>query len=138
MSSASEIARDDVTTTPTLYDQIGGASGVRGLVTRFYDLMSELPEARAILGMHPADLAGSREKLFDFLSGWLGGPPLYIERRGHPRLRMRHMPFAVDDAARDAWMACMERALSECVADEQVRAQLKGAFQHMATHLRNQ
>lgn len=125
-------------TTPTPYDLVGGAPGVQRLVTRFYDLMSELPEARTVLQMHPADLVGSREKLFEFLSGWLGGPQLYIERRGHPRLRMRHMPFAVDDAARDAWMLCMTRALDECVEDEQLRAQLRGAFQRMADHMRNQ
>jgi hemoglobin len=117
---------------------VGGAQGVQRLVTRFYDLMSELPEARAILQMHPPDLVGSREKLFEFLSGWLGGPQLYIERRGHPRLRMRHLPFAVDDAARDAWMLCMTRALDECLEDEQLRAQLRGAFQRMADHMRNQ
>lgn len=125
-------------TNPTPYDLVGGAPGVQRLVTRFYDLMSELPEARSVLQMHPVDLVSSREKLFEFLSGWLGGPQLYIERRGHPRLRMRHLPFAVDDAARDAWMLCMTRALDECLEDEQLRAQLRGAFQRMADHMRNQ
>lgn len=123
---------------PTPYDLLGGAPAVERLVERFYDHMSELAEARTILSMHPEDLAGSRAKLFEFLSGWLGGPPLYIERRGHPRLRMRHMPFAIDDAARDAWLTCMDRALMECVSDEQLREQLRGAFRRMASHLRNQ
>lgn len=110
---------------------------MRQLVARFYDHMSELPEAGHVLGMHPADLTSSREKLYEFLSGWLGGPQLYIEKRGHPRLRLRHLPFAIDDAARDAWLACMERALAECVADDLLRDQLRGAFQRMASHLRN-
>lgn len=127
-----------MTTPETPYDRIGGEAAVRKLVTRFYDLMSELPEARDVLQMHPGDLASSREKLFEFLCGWLGGPQLYIERRGHPRLRMRHLPFAIDDAARDAWMACMQQALEECVSDELLRDQLRGAFQRMANHLRNQ
>lgn len=122
---------------PSPYDRLGGAVGVRKLVTRFYALMSELPEAREILAMHPAELASSREKLFEFLSGWLGGPQLYMQRRGHPRLRMRHLPFRIDDAARDAWMLCMKRALDECCEDALLREQLRGAFQRMADHLRN-
>lgn len=121
------------------YERIGGAPTVQKLVDRFYDLMAELPEAHAILHMHPdpETLAGSREKLFEFLSGWLGGPQLYMKRRGHPRLRMRHIPFAIDDAAREAWMLCMRRALSECIDDALLVEQLTGAFQRMASHLRN-
>jgi hemoglobin len=126
-----------VTTPRTPYGLLGGASGVRQLVTRFYDHMSELPEAEHVLGMHPEDLASSRDKLYEFLSGWLGGPQLYIEKHGHPRLRMRHMPFVLDDAARDAWLLCMQRALDECVSDDLLREQLRGAFQRMASHLRN-
>jgi hemoglobin len=116
---------------------MGGAAGVRALATRFYALMSELPEAREILAMHPADLASSREKLFEFLSGWLGGPQLYVERRGHPRLRMRHMPFPIDDAAAAAWLACMDRALEESPADADIKRMLGAAFERMADHLRN-
>jgi hemoglobin len=119
------------------YERIGGADGVRRLVTRFYDVMTELPQAATILGMHPEQLTDTRDKFFEFLSGWLGGPQLYIERRGHPRLRMRHLPFAVDDAARDAWMACMQRALAETVHDDSLRAQLESAFKRMADHMRN-
>lgn len=121
----------------SLYDRLGGAEGVDRLVTRFYDLMSTLPEAATIRAMHPAQIEGSRDKLRDFLSGWLGGPPLYMEKRGHPRLRMRHMPYVIDDAARDAWLLCMQRAIDECVMDELLKVQLEGAFRHMAGHLRN-
>jgi hemoglobin len=122
---------------PTPFDRIGGAQGVNALVTRFYDLMSELPEAAHVLKMHPADLASSREKLRLFLTGWLGGPQLYVERFGHPRLRMRHLPFASDDAARDAWMRCMRQALDEHVKDPLLHEMLRGSFQRMADHMRN-
>ncbi len=121
----------------TPYDRIGGAHAVRTLVDRFYTLMDTAPEAKAIRDMHPTVLNSSREKLYEFLSGWLGGPPLYVERRGHPRLRMRHMPFAIDTAASDAWMRCMMQALDECVPDALLKEHLRGAFQRMAHHLRN-
>lgn len=122
---------------PAPFERIGGEAGVRKLVDRFYDLMRELPEAEHVLRMHPADLSGSREKLYEFLCGWLGGPPLYVEKRGHPRLRMRHLPFAIDDAARDGWLLCMDRALEEQVPDPMFKAMLRGAFGRMADHLRN-
>ena len=120
------------------YRRMGGEEAVRRLVERFYQLMDELPEARAIRAMHPEDLAQSKDKLFRFLSGWLGGPPLYADRHGPPRLRQRHMPFPIDAAARDAWMACMSLALEEQVADPELRAQLAAAFFKTADFLRNQ
>jgi hemoglobin len=120
------------------YRQLGGEEAVRRLVERFYQLMDELPEARAIRALHPVDLAPAREKLFLFLSGWLGGPPLYAERYGPPRLRRAHQPFPIDAAARDAWMACMNRALDEQVAEPELRAQLTAAFFKTADFLRNQ
>jgi hemoglobin len=126
-----------VTSAASPYDRIGAAAGVRKLVDRFYDLMAQLPEAAHVRAMHPEDMQGSREKLFEFLSGWLGGPPLFMERRGHPRLRMRHLPFAIDNAARDAWLLCMERAMDECVDDAELKQTLQGAFGRMADHLRN-
>jgi hemoglobin len=123
---------------PTPYDRLGGAVAVRALVTRFYDHMSELPEAGDVLRMHPENLASSREKLFLFLTGWLGGPPVYVERFGHPRLRARHLPFAIDTAAARAWMTCMHKAMDECIQDAPLKEQLRGAFQRMADHMRNQ
>jgi hemoglobin len=119
------------------YNVVGGAEGVRKLVDRFYDLMDTLPEAKHIREMHPLTLDESRDKLFEFLSGWLGGPPIYIEKRGHPRLRARHLPFAIDDAARDQWMMCMSRALDECVSDKDAVAKLIGGMQQLADHMRN-
>jgi hemoglobin len=121
----------------TPYEALGGGPAVRALVDRFYDLMDTLPEAATIRAMHPADLASSREKLFLFLTGWLGGPPAYVERFGHPRLRMRHLPFAVDEAARDAWLQCMFQALDEHVADEMLRLQLRTGMARVADHMRN-
>jgi hemoglobin len=122
---------------PTPYERLGGASGVRALVDRFYDYMETLPVARDIRAMHPADLAQSRDKLYMFVSGWLGGPPLYIERHGHPRLRMRHLPFAIGDSARDAWLECMNRAVADCVEEGLLAELLRSAFLRMASHMRN-
>jgi hemoglobin len=122
---------------PSFYEKIGGEPAVRRLVDRFYELMDTLPEAAHIRQMHPPSLTESNLKLFEFLSGWLGGPPIYIQKRGHPRLRARHLPFPIDDAARDQWMLCMERALDEVVTDQEVGAKLKGGFRDLASHMRN-
>lgn len=119
------------------YAAVGGADGVRRLVERFYALMDQLPQARALRALHPADLGQSKERLFMFLSGWLGGPGLYAERFGPPRLRGAHAAFPVDETARDAWMNCMSQALQEQVVDEAARAQLVAAFFKTADFLRN-
>lgn len=121
----------------TPYQRLGGEQAVRRLVDRFYDLMDSLPEAETIRAMHPADLARSRERLFKFLSGWLGGPQLYAEEYGHPRLRARHLPFPIADAERDAWMLCMERAMNELEIDEFLRSFLLQSLRQVATHMRN-
>ena len=124
-----------MSTTP--YEALGGADAVRRLVDRFYDLMDELPETYGLRQLHPADLTGSRQSLFEFLSGWFGGPPLYIEKKGHPRLRMRHMPFAIGPAERDQWMLCMRTALDEQVSDEALHQGVLNAFVQMADHMVN-
>lgn len=122
---------------PTVYERIGGAGGVRRLVQRFYTLMDELPEAYTVRRLHPESLAGSEDSLFKFLSGWFGGPPLYIEERGHPRLRMRHAPYTIGETERDEWMLCMRMALDEQIEDTALRESLKQVFQGMADHLLN-
>ncbi len=122
----------------THYERIGGEATVRALVDRFYDHMDELPEVWDIRKMHAEDLAGSRQKLFDFLSGWRGGPQLYVEKHGQPLLRRRHLPFPINDQARDQWMHCMQRALTEVVEDAGLRDELLRAFQKVADHMRNQ
>lgn len=121
----------------TAYARIGGETRVRELVDRFYDLMDSLPEVAAVRAMHPTDLAGSRDKLFWFLSGWFGGPPLFMERFGHPRLRMRHLPFRIGIAERDQWLLCMERALTDMNLSADLLAELLAAFRQMADHMRN-
>jgi hemoglobin len=121
----------------TPYEQIGGEAGVQALVDRFYDLMDSLPEAGTIRALHAKSLRASRDKLFLFLSGWLGGPELYQQRIGHPMLRRRHLPFAIGRAERDQWLLCMDKALEETVADEDLRRHLKQAFSQVADHMRN-
>lgn len=122
----------------TPYQLLGGEGVVRWLTDRFYDIMDSDPSVKSLRDMHPQDLAGSRQKLFMFLSGWLGGPSLYMEAFGHPRLRMRHMPFAVDEAARDQWMSCMRRAVDELVAEDWLKQKLIEAFHNTADFMRNQ
>lgn len=121
----------------TPYEALGGAPAVRQLVDRFYAIMDELPETYAVRQLHPESLAGSADSLFDFLSGWFGGPSLYIAKKGHPRLRMRHAPYAVSPAMRDQWMLCMTQALTEQVADENLRSGLIRTFTQMADHMVN-
>lgn len=120
------------------YERIGGEETIRRLVDRFYELMDSLPEAEQIRAMHARDLRVSREKLFMFLSGWLGGPQLYMEKYGHPRLRQRHMPFAIDEAARDQWMQCMVQAMADVGIEESLRSELEAAFYKTADFMRNQ
>ncbi len=119
------------------YHLIGGETAIRRLVDRFYALMNELPEARTIRALHAADLARAKERLFMFLSGWLGGPPLYAERFGPPQLRQSHQAFPIGEAERDAWMLCMTRALAEVVTDAALRTQLTQSFFKTADFLRN-
>ena len=121
----------------THYQRIGGAEKIHALVDRFYQLMDELPEAYGIRRIHAADLQGANSKLFKFLSGWLGGPQLYVQEFGEPFLRRRHFPFAIGTAERDQWMMCMNQALSEVVEDEALRAGLSDALAKLADHMRN-
>ncbi len=122
----------------SLYEMIGGETGLRALVNRFYELMDSSVEADRIRSFHPKSLKDSREKLFMFLSGWSGGPQLYMERFGHPRLRMRHMPFSIGSVERDQWLWCMNRALDESGLDPHVVEYLKVRFTEIADAMRNQ
>lgn len=121
----------------TVYTRLGGEAAVRALVERFYALMDQLPEAQDLRRLHPPSLERSADSLFKYLSGWFGGPPLYVRERGHPRLRMRHLPFAIGPAERDQWLLCMRQALAEQVADERLRAAVEHAFAGMAEHMIN-
>lgn len=123
----------------TPYERLGGEVGVQQLVTRFYELMDVLPEAKIIRAMHKASLASANRKLFMFLSGWLGGPPLFEEAFGHPRLRARHLSFFIDESARDAWMCCMTQAINEQVVDDVLlREHLISSLYNTADFMRNQ
>lgn len=119
------------------YERLGGELALRELVDRFYDYMETLPEARTIRMLHPKDLRSARGKLFMFLSGWLGGPDRYIAAFGHPRLRVRHLPFAIGTEERDQWMLCMKKALAETDIDNAFRDQLLSAMQQTATFMIN-
>lgn len=120
------------------YQQLGGDTAVRKLVDRFYDLMDQDPAAATIRNMHPDDLTESRNKLYEFLSGFLGGPALYHQKRGHPKLRMRHLPFKIDEQARDEWLGCMNQALEELTDDKLLLMQVKSSFFKTAHHMINQ
>lgn len=120
------------------YQRLGGETAVRQLVDRFYDLMDERDEVKSLRRLHAKSLRISREKLFLFLTGWLGGAPLYIEKYGHPRLRQRHLPFAISQNESDQWLLCMNQALDEQVKNTDFKMLLKTSFKNVAEHMINQ
>jgi hemoglobin len=122
----------------TPYELIGAESGVRELVDRFYDHMDSEAEAADVRSLHAKSLRASREKLFLFLSGWLGGPDLYAQKYGHPMLRRRHLPFAISKRERDQWMHCMRKALDDMPIEDSLKQKLEQAFMATADHMRNQ
>ena len=122
---------------PTPYESLGGETGVRSLVDRFYDVMDLEPAYAGIRSMHPPSLDGSRDKLFWFLSGWLGGPPIYAEKIGHPMLRARHLPFPIGVDERDQWLKCMSQAMDEEGVDPALQRGLAEAFFGTADWMRN-
>jgi hemoglobin len=121
----------------TAYVRIGGEAGVRRLVRRFYELMDTLPEAAACRAIHPASLAGSEEKLFMYLSGWLGGPPLFTDRFGHPMLRRRHLHAPIAGPEIQGWLLCFRRAWAETVDDAELTRVVLPQVEHLAQHMRN-
>ena len=131
---------EDTSSTPdavTPYEWMGGESAVLALTERFYDLMDLEPAYAALRSVHGPDLTDARQKLFWFLCGWLGGPSHYTERFGHPRLRMRHMPFAIGVLERDQWLTCMDQAMQETQVDPLLRERLKASFFQTADWMRN-
>jgi len=121
----------------TLYERIGGEEPLRQLVQRFYHHMDELKETQTIRWMHADNLQSAEDKLFMFLSGWMGGPSLYIEKFGHPRLRMRHLPFSIGESERDQWMLCMKHALEDVVDDQSLSEELYTVLYGVADFMRN-
>jgi hemoglobin len=119
------------------FSLLGGEPAVRALVDRFYDLMDLEPAYAGIRRLHPGALDGSRDKLHWFLCGWLGGPDLYVQRFGHPRLRARHLPYEIGIAERDQWLACMTQAMQECGIEASLAERLAAAFFNTADWMRN-
>ncbi len=130
----------------TFYELLGGENGgnqvaiqkIRDLVETFYDIMDSDPKAAGIRAYHAQDLTEAREKLFMFLTGWTGGPQLYIERYGHPRLRQRHMPFSISESERDQWMYCMIKAMQTLKLEEKLMQKLAEQLYGVADFMRNQ
>jgi hemoglobin len=122
----------------TQYQKLGGETGVRQLVKYFYEAMNSNTDVKTIRDMHAPDLSEAEYKLFLFLSGWLGGPSLYIEKFGHPRLRARHLPFSVGAKERDQWLHCMDTALSKMNIEKPMHDELMQAFFNTADFMRNQ
>lgn len=121
----------------TAYELMGGEATVRAIVDRFYQLMDSLPEVAAIRKMHPDDLSGPKDRLFTFLSGWLGGPQLYVQKYGQPRLRAAHLPFPIASAERDQWMLCMRTAMEENIDNVELRNALLKSLGDLADFMRN-
>ncbi|MEA1904026.1 MAG: group II truncated hemoglobin [Actinomycetota bacterium] len=119
----------------TPYEEIGGDAAVRQLVEAFYDIIEE--ESPVLRAMLPKDTSGSRDKLYEYLSGWLGGPSLYVEKRGHPRLRMRHAPFSIGDEEAGEWMRCMSVAIDRVGIDGPLEAFLHEKLDPLARHMIN-
>ncbi|MFZ6644681.1 group II truncated hemoglobin [Undibacterium sp. TJN25] len=121
----------------TLFEVIGGADKLREMVDRFYDLMELEPEFAGIRALHPPTMEGSRDKLYWFLSGWMGGPSLYIEKFGHPRLRARHLPYAIASNERDQWLRCMAWAMQDVNIEAGLQQRLLQSFYETADWMRN-
>ena len=129
---------EEASESPTPYAQIGGEDAVQALAGRFYDLMDLEPSYAALRAAHGSTLDNARQKLFWFLCGWLGGPSYYTDRFGHPRLRARHLPFAIGIVERDQWLACMDQAMQETGVPQELRLRLKKSFFQTADWMRNQ
>ncbi len=121
----------------TAFEAIGGEDGTRQLANTFYDIMESDPVAADLLALHPKPMDTIRQKFFEYLTGWLGGPPLYESKYGHPRLRARHLPFKINEQMVEQWLYCMDKALNEVVQDTQVRDAIRQPITQLAHHMKN-
>ena len=124
-------------TAPSVFELVGGEARVRELIDRFYDLMDLEPEFAGIRALHPPTLEGSRDKFFWFLCGWMGGPDHYVSRFGHPRLRARHLSYAIGGSERDQWLRCMAWAMEDIGLEATLRERLLTSFFQTADWMRN-
>ena len=123
--------------TITLYEAIGGDATVRALTQRFYELMNTLPEAARCRAIHPSSLRNSEAKLYDYLTGYLGGPPVYVEKYGHPRLRSRHFTAPIGPRETEEWLLCFRRALDETVKNPKLIDIIWPPIERLAHHMQN-
>ena len=123
--------------TITLYEAIGGDATIRKLVGRFYELMDTLPEAQHVRAVHPPSLASAEQKLYEYLTGYLGGPPLYTDKYGHPRLRSRHFIAAIGPKERDEWILCFRQAMHEAIEHPKLRELIWAPIERLAFHMQN-
>ncbi|MBB3945932.1 hemoglobin [Rhizobium skierniewicense] len=123
--------------TITLYEAIGGERTVRALTRRFYELMDTLPEASNCRAIHPPDLSGSENKFTEYLIGYLGGPPIYVEKHGHPMLRRRHFVAPIGATERDEWLLCFRRAMNETIENPKLREIIWTPIERLAFHMQN-
>lgn len=137
MTAAVASDEADAPADPTPFERLGGEPGVRALVDRFYDLMDLEPRFAQLRAVHPTTLDTARDKLFWFLCGWLGGPDHYVERFGHPRLRARHLPYAIGSVERDQWMGCMLQAMQDEGVEPALAQRLAEALYGTAEWMRN-
>jgi hemoglobin len=114
-----------------------GEEGIRALCNAFYDIMEDLPEAADIRRMHADDLGPMKEKLADYLVGWMGGPPLYADKHGTVCMTTPHEPYAIGPRERDQWLLCMDKALEATAVEEEVRSMLKEPMFRVADAVRN-
>lgn len=124
--------------TITLYQAIGGDNTVRALTRRFYELMDSMPEAARCRAIHPPDLSHSESKFYDYLTGYLGGPPVYVEKYGHPMLRRRHFVAPIGPAERDEWLLCFRLAMEETIPNPKLRDIIWKPVEQLALHMQNQ
>jgi hemoglobin len=119
-----------------MYEKIGGSQVIDQLVDDFYDIMATDPQAKDCFATHQGlDIHVSAEKLKAFLSGWTGGPQIYLEKYGHPRLRMRHSPFMIGSKEGEQWLLCMRKALVRSSIHPFVQEELLQAFQNVVNML---
>lgn len=119
------------------YERLGGEPALAQLTTRFYELMDSLPQAAACRAIHGPDLGPARQKLFEYLSGWLGGPPLFTDKYGPPMLRRRHFSARITSAEAEGWLVCFRQAFAECVTDPELTAQILPQIEALGKHMIN-